>query len=363
MTKNTSTHSGWTVSDLAARFGGEVVGILEGMPRIFRPAPLDEADVGDIAFYVDRRYVSALEKTRATCVLVPRDCTLEPSSGIVFIKVDDPHRAFVRFLGMVDELRIKPAAGIHQSAVIDHTAVIASTATIMAGCVVGAGCIIGENVVIYPNATLYDNVSIGANTILHAGVICGTHTEIGDNCIIQPGAVIGSDGFGYIENPDGSFDKIPHIGCVVIENDVEIGANTTIDRSVAGVTRIGRGVKIDNLAQIAHNVRIGENTAVVAQTGIAGSTVIGRRVRLAGQVGIVGHINIADGVVVLAQSGVSKSLSEAGMYLGSPAQPHGAALRLNAVLRNLPDTLSEIQSELREIHEKTGARSGKFDED
>ncbi|GAB1429630.1 UDP-3-O-(3-hydroxymyristoyl)glucosamine N-acyltransferase [Ignavibacteria bacterium] len=357
MAKNSDTHSGWTISDLAVRFGGEVVGILEDVPPILRPAPLDEAGIGDIAFYADKRYTAVLAATRATCTLIPRDCTFEPAACAAFIKVDDPHRAFVRFLGMVDELRPKPAAGIHQTAVIDHTAVVASTAAIMAGCVVGARCVIGENVVLYPNVTLYDNVSVGANTIVHAGVICGTQTEIGERCTIQPGAVIGSDGFGFVENSDGSYDKIPHIGRVVIDNDVEIGANTTIDRSVAGITRIGRGVKIDNLVQIAHNVRIGEDTAVVAQTGIAGSTVIGRRVRLAGQVGIVGHISIADGVVVLAQSGVSKSLSEAGMYLGSPAQPHGNALRLTAVLRNLPDALAEIRNELHELHERTEPKS------
>lgn len=356
MAKNSDIHLGWTIDDLAARFGGEVVGVLEDVARVFRPAPLDEAGAGDLAFYADRRYAGALAATHATCVLVPRNCTIVPQADAVFLKVEDPHRSFVHFLGMVDALRPRPATEIHGTAIIDAKSTIASTATIMAGCVVGAGCTIGENVVLYPNVVLYDGVSIGANTILHAGVICGPKTEIGESCIIQPGAVIGSDGFGFVENPDGSFDKIPHIGHVVIGNDVEIGANTTIDRSVAGITYIGRGVKIDNLVQVAHNVRIGENTAIVAQTGIAGSTVIGRRVRLAGQVGIVGHVAISDGVVVLAQSGVSKSLTEAGMYLGSPAQLHGHALRLTAAMRNLPDALAEIRNELQEIRKQIGQK-------
>ncbi len=352
MTQYIPEYSGWTVSELAAFFDGKIVGNYNSASRIFRPAPLDEAGVSDLAYYADRRYADKLASTNASCVLVNSDFSAEPPNGTVFIKVADPHRSFVRFLGLIESCRPKHVAAIHTSAVIDSSAIVSSSAIIMAGCIIGAECVIGENTLVYPNVVLYDGVKIGNDTVLHAGVICGSQTEIGDRCIIQPGAVIGADGFGYLENSDGSFEKIPHIGRVVIENDVEIGANTTIDRSVAGVTRIGCGVKIDNLVQIAHNVHIGENTAIAAQTGVSGSALIGRRVRLAGQVGVVGHISLHDDVVVLAQSGVPKSINEAGMYLGSPIQAHGSALRLNAVLRNLPETMHELLSTLKNLQNR-----------
>lgn len=358
MPANELRHS-WTITDLATRFGGEVVGAINDVPPIVAAAPLEDATLGELAFFADRRYAGALASTRASCVLVPLDYPHSPADGTTYIKTPDPYRAFVEFLGMLNALRSSPVAGIHPTAVIEPSARIADSAMVGAGCVVGANAEIGENTLLYPNVILYENVRIGNRTTLHAGVVCYRDTEIGNDCIIHSGAVIGSDGFGYIENKDGSFDKIPHIGRVIVEDFVEIGANTTIDRSVAGVTRIGRGVKIDNLVQIAHNVRIGDNTAIAAQTGIAGSTVIGRKVRLAGQVGIVGHITLADGVIVLAQSGVGKSLAEPGMYLGSPVLPHGAALRLNASLRQLPDALTELRNEIRQLRERIAP---KFDE-
>lgn len=359
MPANERQHS-WTIADLATRFGGEVVGAINDVPPIVAAAPLEDAAAGELAFFADRRYGAALASTRASCVLVPSDCPLSPAEGTVFIKTPDPYRAFVEFLSMIEALRNVHRTGIHPSAVIELSARIAASAVIRAGCVIGANAVIGEGATLHPNVVLYDNVKIGEYTTLHAGVICYPDTEIGNHCIIHSGAVIGSDGFGYIENKDGSFDKIPHIGRVVIEDFAEIGANTTIDRSVAGVTRIGRGVKIDNLVQIAHNVRIGENTAIAAQTGVAGSTVIGRKVRLAGQVGIVGHITLADGVIVLAQSGVGKTLSESGMYLGSPVLPHGAALRLNASLRQLPDALTELRTEIRQLRERIAPKFDDF---
>jgi UDP-3-O-[3-hydroxymyristoyl] glucosamine N-acyltransferase len=239
----------------------------------------------------------------------------------------------------------------HASAVIHPEAQVHETACIGPGCAVDEGCIVGERVMLYANVSLYAHVSVGADTVIHANVVCGAGTQIGERCIIHPGAVIGADGFGFFENPDGSFEKIPQVGIVELGNDVEVGANTTIDRAAVGRTLIGNGVKLDNLIHIAHGVSVGDHTAMAAQAGISGSAVLGKRNRIAGQVGVVGHISTADDVIVEAQSGLSKSVTVAGAYFGSPAKEHRTALRMEAALRQLPDLLREVREMGRVVAE------------
>jgi UDP-3-O-[3-hydroxymyristoyl] glucosamine N-acyltransferase len=241
-------------------------------------------------------------------------------------------------------------SGIHPTAVVESTAQISPSATIGANCYIGENSIIKDRAVIYPNSSIQRDVTIGENCIIYSNVSIYYGCTIGRDCIIHSGAVIGSDGFGFQENKDGSYTKIPQIGKVIIGDSVEIGANTTIDRAFVGSTIIEYGVKLDNLIQIAHNDEIGENSAMAAQVGISGSTKIGKRVRLGGQVGISGHIEIGDDVVLLAKSGVPKSMTEKGIYIGAPARDRLTAFKIEAVIHNLP----QLSKDVDKIKKKLG---------
>ena len=221
--------------------------------------------------------------------------------------------------------------------------VIDETAYIGANCVIGNNCKIGKNTVLHSNISIYDNSKIGDNCTIHANVTIYEDTEIGNNCVIHSGVALGSDGFGFLENKDGSYTKIPQLGNVVLENDIEIGANTTIDRALVGSTIIRNGVKLDNQIQIAHNCEIGENSAMAAQVGVSGSVKVGKRNRFGGQSGISGHIEIADDVVLLAKSGVPKSIEKGGLYFGSPIREKMQAFRIEAVIHNLPDLAKDVK--------------------
>jgi UDP-3-O-[3-hydroxymyristoyl] glucosamine N-acyltransferase len=231
---------------------------------------------------------------------------------------------------------------IHPSAVIEQGAFVSAKASIGANCYIGKNVSIDEGVIIKSNCSIQQNVKIGKNTLIHSNVVIYKDCEIGDNCIIHSGVVIGADGFGYIENSDGSYSKIPKIGNVVIGNNVEIGANTTIDRSLIGSTYISDGVKLDNLIQIGHNVEVGENSVMAAQVGVSGSAKIGKRNRFGGQVGIAGHLEIADDVIIMAQSGVAKSVTQKGMYFGSPIKDRITAFKIEAVIPQLPQIYKDI---------------------
>ena len=336
-----------TSAEICSILGGTLEGrgdlSLHGLNRIEAAGP------GEISFLSDRRYRKFLDSTRAGCLLVTPDLEIEGGAPEAYIRLADPYRAFMQ-LARIFYPEDRPAPGLrHPSASIDPSAQIADSAAIGANVVVGAHCHIGENCVLHANTTLYTNVSIGAETVLHANVVCREGTQIGARCIINPGAILGAEGFGFVERPDGSFEKVPQVGSVVVEDDVEIGANTTIDRATLGVTRIGRGVKIDNLVQIAHNVEVGEHSGIVSQTGISGSTKLGKRNRIGGQVGIVGHIRTADDVYIEAQSGVAKALTEKGKYFGSPAIDHREHVRQLMSLKHLPDLLKQVRALEREL--------------
>lgn len=320
---------------------GQLIG--DGDVQIHSLNRIEFAKPGDVTFLASPGYQKFLAVTTASCVLISKHLNVQTSPERTLIVVDDAYRAFVTLMReFYPPLRIEPGLR-HPTASIHPSASVHPSAAISAGCSIAEGCVIGEHVQLHPNVVLYPGCSVGAQTIIHANASCLPGTQIGANCLIHAGSVIGSDGFGFLENADGSFDKIPQVGIVRIGDNVEIGANVTIDRAAVGATTIADGVKIDNLVHIAHNVSVGQDTAIAAQAGVSGSTRIGNRNRIAGQVGIVGHISTADDVIVEAQSGVSKSITAKGAYFGSPAKEHRTALRMEAALRQLPQLLTEVR--------------------
>jgi UDP-3-O-[3-hydroxymyristoyl] glucosamine N-acyltransferase len=353
-----------TRSYTAAEIARHVHGRLEGDAgvRITGLNRIEYARAGELTFVQNARYAKLLAQTQASCVLLPPELQATPRAEQAFIRVEHPYRAFVAAMSLFAPVEEPPWGFRHPTAVIDPTASVHPTAIIGAYCVLGPRCVVEERVILHPFVVLYEEVSVGAESVLHAGVVCYPRTVIGKRCLIHAGVVLGADGFGFWESGNGHLEKIPHIGNVVLGDEVEIGANTTIDRSLAGSTLVGQGSKIDNLVHIAHNVSIGEHTAIAAQVGISGSVRIGRRNRIGGQVGIVGHIQTGDDVIIEAKSGVSKSLPGPGRYFGSPAQEHYAALRQEAAVRQLPALLRELQylrqqvEELRALYESAHQR-------
>ncbi|MGQ9818722.1 MAG: UDP-3-O-(3-hydroxymyristoyl)glucosamine N-acyltransferase [Candidatus Kapaibacteriales bacterium] len=335
---------------LAELINGKLVGNPNTM--ILRLNRIEYAEEGDLTFFVDERYKKYLGSTAASCIIVPLNFDLLDTAKRTYILVENPFFSFFSLLKKFDKYYEKFTSNIHPTAVIGKGTVISSTAYIGPYVVIGENCIVGENSKIFSHVTFYDNVTIGKNTIIHSNVVCYYNTKIGDSCIIHSGAVIGSDGFGFIQNPDGSLLKIPQLGNVIIGDNVEIGANTTIDRAVVGSTIIENGVKLDNLIQIAHNVVIGENSAMASQVGISGSTKIGKRNRFAGQVGIAGHISTADDVTLEAKSGLAKSITESGVFFGSPALKKIEAFRILMATHKLPDLNKKLNQLFKILRDK-----------
>ncbi len=328
--------------------GGTIQGdssvVISGINKI------ETAQPGEITFLGAAKFEKFLDQSRPSCILLhsDREC---PGHIPASIHVDNPYEAYLALLQHVESLRRSDMRGIDPSAIVHASATISDSAFIGPGAIVGADCTIGERCTVHAGVVLYSNCQIGDDTILHSNVTCYHDTSIGKHCVIQSGAVIGGDGFGFVERADKSFVRIPQIGNVVIGDWVDIGANTTVDRAALGSTVIGNGVKIDNLVQIAHNVELGDHTAVVAHVGISGSTKIGKYNRIAGQVGIVGHIETADDVVVEAQSGVGKSIDKAGRYFGSPAIPARQGIRVEMAKKQLPDLLKQVRDLKKEIED------------
>jgi UDP-3-O-[3-hydroxymyristoyl] glucosamine N-acyltransferase len=313
---------------------------------------IKDAGCDDLTFLSDKKYLKYLKNCNAGIILINKDFEYEINHSSTYVAVDDAYKAIVVVYNFIDAKINKPESGIHRTAVIEESTVIGKNVLVSSGSYVGRNCKIGDNVMIMPNTTVYDNSEIGDNTLVHSNVVIAKDSKIGKRCLIQAGAVIGSEGFGFLEDKSGSFAKIPQLGNVVIGDDVEIGANTTIDRAMIGSTVIGNGVKLDNLIQVGHNCKIGENTAAAAQVGISGSVTIGKRCRLGGQVGIAGHLTITDDVILMAQSGVAKSVENPGMYFGSPIKDRLQAFKIEAAIRHLPDIvkdISKIKNELSNI--------------
>ena len=344
-----------TLAELADLCGA----VLSGDPNrvVERPASLAEAGERDVSFFANPRYRSEFLATRAGGVLVPKG-TESPREDLALLFCADPNVAFTRVVGAFAVDEPAPRAGTHPTAVVDPQAEIGAGVSIGAHCTVGAGARIGDGAVLHASVAIGRAARIGAGTVLHPGVVCYHEVRIGERCIVHAGAVIGADGYGFepTSDPGSPWRKIPQCGTVVVEDDVEIGANATIDRGRFGATRIARGAKIDNLVHIAHNVVIGEGALIIAQVGIAGSTRVGPRAILAGKVGVNGHIEIGAGARIAAQAGVFGDVPPGADYLGWPARPRGDALRQYALVQRLPEIqerLKTLEKRLAELEERT----------
>jgi UDP-3-O-[3-hydroxymyristoyl] glucosamine N-acyltransferase len=334
----------FTLQELAAMSGGELVG--DPGLKITGAASLVEATAGDISFFANRKYVGLLRKTCASAVFIPPDFA-EPISAAQ-IRVANPTKAFEQVVLKLAPKPITFAPGVHPTVIVDPGAQLGQRVSIQPHAVIEAGAKIGDDTIIGAGSYVGHEAVIGSACLIYLRVTIRERTRIGLRVIIHSGAVIGADGFGF-EVVDGRQKKLQQLGFVQIDDDVEIGANTTIDRARFGRTWIQEGVKIDNLVQIAHNVVIGQNSIIVAQTGISGSTRVGERVTMAGQVGIVGHVEIADGSVIAAQSGVSKSVP-GGVWFGYPAVPFAEAKQQIAWIHRL----GKLFARVKEIEKKLG---------
>jgi len=334
----------FTLQELATTSGGELVG--DGSVEITGAASLAEAAPGEISFFGNRKYIGLLRKTRASALFVPPDFA-EPINAAQ-IRVSNPTKAFEQVVLKFAPKPIKFAPGIHASAVVDPSAQLGQRVSVQPHAVIEAGARIGDDTIIGAGSYIGHETIIGSACLIYPLVTVRERSRIGSRVIIHSGAVIGADGFGF-EIVDGRQEKIQQLGIVQIDDDVEIGANTTVDRARFGRTWIQQGVKIDNLVQIAHNVVIGKNSVIVAQTGISGSTRVGERVIMGGQVGIVGHIEIADGTMIAAQSGISKSVP-GGVWFGYPAVPIAEAKQQIAWIHRL----GKLFARVKEIERKLG---------
>ena len=314
---------------------------------------IEEARSGQLAFLANPKYEDFLYSTKASVIIVNQSLQLKQPINATLIRVSDPYSSFATLLDKYQQIKTQQLSGIQQPVYIHETARTGENIYIGAFAYLGENVVVGDGSKIFPGVYLGNNVVVGSNTMIYPGVKIYHDCVIGSNVVIHAGTVIGSDGFGYAPQQDGSLKKVPQIGNVVIEDGVEIGANTTIDRATIGSTLIRSGAKLDNLLQIAHNVEIGNNSVIAAQSGISGSTKIGKNVMIGGQAGIVGHIQIADGSKINAQSGVSKSIKTPNSAVtGSPAYDYTSALRSQAITRNLPELekrIKELEALVKEL--------------
>ncbi|HVE13149.1 MAG TPA: UDP-3-O-(3-hydroxymyristoyl)glucosamine N-acyltransferase [Elusimicrobiota bacterium] len=334
-----------TLAEIAKLTGAELAGSPDAV--VTGAAGLAEATDHDISFLENPKYAAQVAASKAAAVILPPAAKGIPGGPANRLYSEHPKRDYAKVLALVEKDRRKP-----EPAVVSPKADVHNEARLSPGVAVGqftvirARAVVGERTQIAPNCTIGYNARVGKDCLIYPNVVIGDHCEIGDRVIIHSGTVLGSDGFGYWTDPKtGQHHKVPQVGKVVLEDDVELGSNVSIDRATTGETRVGAGTKIDNLVQIAHNVRIGRNCIIVSQTGIAGSTRIGNLVTLAGQVGVAGHLVIGDGAIVTAQTGVMSNVEPKAIVFGSPARPHREAMKLQALLSRLPemyDALKEL---------------------
>jgi UDP-3-O-[3-hydroxymyristoyl] glucosamine N-acyltransferase len=340
------------LSELATLTSAHVEGTTATDIEIAGAAGMDEAAAGQVTFLANPRYTPRIKSTRASAIYLAESVAVD-REDIVVLRAKDPYLAYTRALRIFHP-ETSFEAFIHPTAAIDPSAKIAANVWIGASAVIGRDVQISEGVRVYPNATIYDGAVIGKDSVIHSGVAIRERTEIGARVVIHNNSVIGCDGFGYAKDEERHWLKIPQTGRVVIEDDVEIGAGTTIDRSSVGETRIGRGTKIDNLVQIGHSCAIGEDALLCAQVGLAGSSHIGNRVVLAGQAGVAGHLTIGDDAVVTAKSATSHDVPAGKMISGIPAFDNRDWLRSTAAFRRL----GEMQRTIRELEKRLAAIEG-----
>ena len=329
----------FTAEMIAGFLGGEIVG--DKTAAVHTVSSIEQGKAGSLAYLTNLKYEPFLYTTQASIVLVDRTFTPSQPVSATLIKVDNAGACVVKLLEMYNAAKprrtgISSRAAVSEKATVGENCYVGDFAVVEEGAKIGPGC------QIYPQVYVGASVEIGEGTTLYPGVKIYEGCKVGARCILHAGAVIGADGFGFMPNAEGGFDKIPQLGNVVIEDDVEIGANTTVDRAVMGATKIGSGTKLDNLIQVAHNVEIGHDTVMAAQVGIAGSTKVGANGMIGGQVGIAGHITVGDRVNIGAQSGIPNSVGDGARVLGSPAIPALQFARISAALKQLPDLITRV---------------------
>ena len=337
----------FTINQIAAILQGVVEG--NGDEKITTIGKIQDAQKGAITFLANPKYEHFIYESNASAVIVSKDFKSERELKTSLIKVEDPYSSFTRLLEEYDKITNYSKVGVEDPSFIASDTQVGENNYRGAFSYVGSNVKIGDNVKIYPHAYIGDDVIIGDNCIFYAGAKIYKGTVIGNHCIFHSGVVVGSDGFGFAPQEDGTYKKIPQLGNVIIKDNVEIGANTVIDCATLGSTLINKGVKLDNLVQIAHNVEIGANTVIASQSGISGSTKFGKNCIVAGQVGVVGHVEIGDKVTLAAKTGLSKSVKKEGSVIfGYPAMDHRAYLKSHAVFRNLP----ELQERVNDLEKK-----------
>ncbi len=331
----------FSAQQIAMLLGGKIAG--DANRKVSDVGPIESAHEGQLSFLCDAKYLPLLSKTGASVVLMTDSIAFEGETNATLIRVENARAAMGELLALVAKAMNPAKQGIEQPCFVSEGVTIPEDAYIGAFAYIGKNVQLGKGVQIYPHTYIGDNVKIGDNTILYSGVKVYYNCVIGKDCILHAGVVIGSDGFGFEPDANGVNQKLPQIGNVIIEDDVEIGANTTVDRAMMGSTIIRRNAKLDNLVQVAHNVEIGESTFMCAQVGVAGSTKVGGHCILAGQVGVAGHLEIADNCVFGAQSGIPSSVRKAGMYQGSPAIDAMNWRRSSVGFKQLPELIKKIQ--------------------
>ena len=330
----------FTAEQIAGILEGEVVG--NPNAEVYKLSKIEEGTEGSLTFLANPKYTNFIYSTQATIAIVNASFVPEQEITTTLIKVEDAYQSFSKLLEYYNQIKLMKS-GIEQPSVISEGVTYGTDLYLGSFCYVGTNVSIGNNVKIYPNSFIGDNVTIGDNCVFFAGVRIYSESVIGTNCTIHSGTIIGPDGFGFAPQEDGTFKKVPQIGNVIIEDNVEIGACTTVDRATLGSTIIRKGVKLDNHIQVAHNVEIGENTVIAAHTAIAGSTKIGKNCMIGGQVGFAGHLTIGDRVKIQGQSGIGKNLADDEVVQGSPAFNYGDFAKSFVHFKNLPKIVSDIE--------------------
>ena len=346
----------FTANQIAGILNGEVIGNPDA--EVYKLSKIEEGTEGSLTFLSNPKYLNYIYTTQATITIVNNTFIPESELSTTLIKVEDAYLSFSKLLEFYDQAKKANKIGIEQFSFISKTVKYGSNFYMGNFSYIEENVRLGNNVKIYPNCYIGENVTIGDNVIVFSGAKIYSETIIGSNCIIQSGAIIGADGFGFAPNPDGTFSKIPQIGNVILEDDVDIGANTMIDKATMGSTIIRKGVKLDNLIQIGHNVEIGENTVIAAQTGIAGSTKIGKNCMIGGQVGIAGHLIIGNNVRIQAQSGVGRNISDNEILQGSPTFGYNDFSKSYVHFKNLPKIVTEIQELKKQILNNKNGKNG-----
>lgn len=345
----------FTAIQIANILEGEVQGNPEA--EVYKLSKIEEGTEGSLTFLANPKYINYIYSTKATVTIVSKSFVPDQPIQTTLIKVEDAYKSFSKLLEYYNQVKLMKS-GIEQPSFISEGVTYGENLYLGSFAYIGKNVIIGNNVKIYPNSYIGDNVIIGDDTVLFAGVRIYSETQIGKNCTIHSGTIIGSDGFGFAPNAEGGYNKVPQIGNVILEDYVDVGACTTIDRATLGSTIIRKGVKLDNHIQVAHNVEIGENTVIAAQTGIAGSTKIGKNCMIGGQVGISGHLTIGNGVKIQAQSGIGKNLKDGETVQGSPAFAYGDFSKSYVHFKNLPKSIADLEAIKKEVLNSKSQNNG-----